>query len=55
MKENGIIACMERLEPTFFQKHPLAKDLLGLAGFIVAIVLGTMFLNTFIYRSYNDG
>ena len=41
------------MEPTFFQKHPLSKDLLSLASFILAIVLGTLFLNTFIYRSYN--
>ena len=41
------------MEPKFFQKHPLFKDLLSLASFIVAIVLGTVFLNTFIYRSYN--
>lgn len=41
------------MEPTFFQKHPLFKDLLSLAIFIGAIVLGTMFLNTYIYRSYN--
>ncbi len=44
---------MEGMEPTFFQKHPLTKDLLSLGGFILAIVLGTLFLNTFIYRSYN--
>ena len=41
------------MEPKFFQKHPLLKDLLSLAGFIAAIILGTLFLNTFIYRSYN--
>ena len=44
---------MEEMEATFFQKHPLLKDLMSLGGFIVAIVLGTVFLNTFIYRSYN--
>lgn len=44
---------MEQMEPSFFQKHPLLKDLLSLGGFIVAVVLGTVFLNTFIYRSYN--
>lgn len=44
---------MVSMEPTFFQKHPLLKDILSLAGFIGAIVLGTMFLNTYIYRSYN--
>ncbi len=41
------------MEPTFFQKHPLGKDLLSLVGFILAVVLGTLFLNTYIYRSYN--
>ncbi len=41
------------MEPTFFQKHPLLKDLLSLGGFIGAIILGTLFLNTYIYRSYN--
>lgn len=44
---------MEVMEPKFFQKHPLLKDLLSLAVFIFAIVLGTLFLNTYIYRSYN--
>ena len=50
---SGIIVGMEQIEVTFFQKHPLLKDLLSLAGFILAVVLGTVFLNTFIYRSYN--
>lgn len=41
------------MEPTFFQKHPLLKDLISLGLFIIAIILGTVFLNTYIYRSYN--
>lgn len=41
------------MEPTFFQKHPLLKDMLSLSGFIILIILGTVFLNSFIYRSYN--
>lgn len=41
------------MEPKFFQKHPLLKDLLSLGGFIIAIIAGTIFLNTYIYRSYN--
>ena len=51
--KNDIIAIMEVMKPKFFQKHPLFKDLLSLAGFVTAIILGTIFLNTFIYRSYN--
>lgn len=41
------------MEPSFFEKHPIVKDILSLAGFVVAIVLCTIFLNTYIYRSYN--
>lgn len=41
------------MEPTFFQKYPMVKDSLSLIAFIVAIILGTLFLNTYIYRSYN--
>ena len=41
------------MEPKFFQKHPVLKDFLSLGIFIAAIVLGTMFINTYIYRSYN--
>lgn len=41
------------MEPTFFQKYPMLKDILSLFVFIGAIVLGTLFLNTYIYRSYN--
>ena len=41
------------MEPKFFQKHPLLKDILSLGSFIVAVIIGTIILNTFIYRSYN--
>ena len=44
---------MNTMQPSFFQKHPLFKDLMSLALFIAAIVLGTIFLNTYMYRSYN--
>ncbi len=41
------------MNPTFFQKHPLVKDIFSLGAFVVAIVIGTLILNTYIYRSYN--
>lgn len=41
------------MEPKFFQKHPLLKDILSLGSFIIAVIIGTIILNTFIYRSYN--
>lgn len=41
------------VKPTFFQKHPLLKDLLSLVFFVVCVVIGTMLLNAFVFRSYN--
>lgn len=39
--------------PKFSQRHPLLKDLLSLVVFVAAIVVGTMILNAFVFRSYN--
>ncbi len=44
---------MVAMKPTFFQKHPLVKDILSLVIFVSAVVLGAIFLDTFVYRSYN--
>lgn len=44
---------MEQVKPSFFKKHPLLKDLLSLAIFVAAIILGTIWLNTYVFRSYN--
>ncbi len=44
---------MEQSKPGFLKKHPLIKDLLSLAVFVVAIILGTMWLNAYVFRSYN--
>ena len=44
---------MEEIQPKFFQKHPLLKDALSLVIFIFCVVAGTMFLNAFVFRSYN--
>lgn len=35
------------------QRHPLAKDILSLVMFVVAVVVGTLGLNAFVFRSYN--
>lgn len=40
-------------KPTFAQKHPLLKDVLSLVVFVACVVLGTMVLNAFVFRSYN--
>lgn len=41
------------VKPKFFQRHPLLKDILSLILFVVCVVLGTLALNAFIFRSYN--
>ena len=38
---------------TFFQRHPLTKDLVSLALFVVCVVVGTILLNAYVFRSYN--
>lgn len=41
------------MEASFFTRHPLLKDLLSLAIFVVCVVIGTVIINTFVFRSYN--
>jgi signal peptidase I len=40
-------------KPSFFQRHPIFKDTVGLVGFILTVVAGTIILNSFVFRSYN--
>lgn len=40
-------------QPKFFQKHPVLKDVVSLGGFIGCVIVGTLLLNTYIFRSYN--
>lgn len=44
---------LEIKAPKFFQKHPVAKDIASLIGFIALVVVGTLILNTYVFRSYN--
>lgn len=41
------------MEATFLQRHPIFKDVIGVIIFIVCVVLGTIFINTFVFRSFN--
>lgn len=44
------------MEASFFERHPRARDLLNFVIFVVCIVVGTILINTFIFRSFNvDG
>ena len=44
---------MEKKELTIFERHPIIKDILSLISFVGAIVLFTVVVNSFIFRSYN--
>lgn len=41
------------MEPKFFQKHPILHDLVSLVFFVAAVIIGTLGLNAFVFRSYN--
>ncbi len=41
------------MRATFFQKHPILKDILSFGSFVVCVVIGTLLLNSFVFRSYN--
>ena len=41
------------MEASYFTRHPFAKDIIGIAIFIVCVVIGTVIINTFVFRSFN--
>lgn len=44
---------MDQTEKSFTQRHPWIKDFGGLLFFIVAVLIGTLLINTFVFRSFN--
>jgi len=41
------------MEATFFKRHPFAKDAINITIFIICVLIGTLFINTFIFRSFS--
>ena len=41
------------MDKPFLQRHPLLKDAIGLFFFILAVLIGTILINTFVFRSFN--
>lgn len=41
------------MEATFLRRHPLLKDALGILIFIVCVLIGTLLINSFVFRSFN--
>ena len=44
---------MDSQNSCFKQRHPLLKDIFSLVVFVFLVILGTLFLNTYVMRSYN--
>ena len=41
------------MEATYFKRHPFFKDVLGILLFIVCVLVGTLLINSFVFRSFN--
>lgn len=41
------------MQATYLQRHPLFKDVIGIIIFVICVLIGTLFINTFIFRSFN--
>jgi signal peptidase I len=41
------------MEASFLQRHPFIKDTVGILVFISCVLIGTILINAFIFRSFN--
>lgn len=41
------------MEASFLQRHPVLKDAFNIIIFIVCVLVGTLLINTFVFRSFN--
>jgi signal peptidase I len=41
------------MEASFMQRHPFIKDTLGIIVFISCVLIGTVLINAFLFRSFN--
>ena len=42
----------DRIMNDFLHRHPTVKDAIDIAAFIVAVIIGTILINSFVFRSY---
>ena len=41
------------MEINFIKRHPFVKDAISITIFILFVLIGTLFINTFIFRSFS--
>lgn len=40
------------MELSFIKRHPIIKDMISVIVFVFCVIIGTLFINTFVFRSY---
>ena len=41
------------METSFFERHPIIRDCINITIFVVCVLVGTLFINSFIFRSFS--
>jgi signal peptidase I len=41
------------MEASFFERHPFIKDALSIGVFIICVLIGTLLINSFVFRSFS--
>jgi signal peptidase I len=41
------------MEATFMQRHPFFKDAFSISIFVICVLVGTLLINSFVFRSFN--
>ena len=41
------------MEVSFLKRHPLLKDTISVAAFVICVLIGTLLINTFVFRSFS--
>jgi len=41
------------MENTFFKRHPFLKDAISIVIFVLCVLIGTLLINTYIFRSFS--
>ena len=44
---------MKQVNASFLERHQGIKDAIGIFAFVVCVLIGTLFINAFIFRSFN--
>lgn len=52
-RQHAYAVYLSAMEATFLQRHPGLRDVISVVIFVTFVVIGTIFINTFVFRSFN--